>query len=112
MKQSLGLGLVMMLIWASSLVGAQAQDAPRVRENFCEDWQFHLGDVPGAEQSQHDDAAWRTLNVPHDWEYRTKTRPESAGRHVGGLSPRRDWMVPQELHDAQRGGGQAGLHRF
>jgi beta-galactosidase len=87
MKQSLGLGLVMMLMWASSLVGAQAQDAPRVRENFCDGWQFHLGDVSGAEQSTLDDAAWRTLDVPHDWSIEQTLDPKTYGGMSVGYLP-------------------------
>ena len=107
MKQSLGLGLVMMLIWASSLVAAQAQDAPRVRENFCEDWQFHLGDVQGAEQSQHDDAAWRTLNVPHDWSIEQKLDPKVPGGMSVGYLPggigwyRKSFTIPKEAEGKQ-----------
>ena len=30
-------------------------------------WKFHRGDAAGAEQVAFDDAAWRGLDVPHDW---------------------------------------------
>jgi beta-galactosidase len=34
---------------------------------FNGDWHFHRGDAAGAEAPEFDDAAWRTLDVPHDW---------------------------------------------
>ncbi|VGO12548.1 Beta-galactosidase BoGH2A [Pontiella desulfatans] len=34
---------------------------------FDDDWKFIQKDVPKAEQVQHPDAGWRTLDLPHDW---------------------------------------------
>ena len=34
---------------------------------FDNDWRFHRGDLPNAEQENFDDAAWRPLQLPHDW---------------------------------------------
>ncbi len=31
------------------------------------DWRFFKGDAPGANQAAFNDAAWRKLDVPHDW---------------------------------------------
>lgn len=39
----------------------------RLRETADFDWRFFKGDAPGAEQPGFDDAAWRKLNLPHDW---------------------------------------------
>jgi beta-galactosidase len=36
-------------------------------QSFDDDWRFHRGDAPGAEQASFDDAAWRHLDLPHDW---------------------------------------------
>jgi beta-galactosidase len=41
-------------------------DAGR-NQSFDADWRFHLGDVSGAESPDFDDAAWRRLDLPHDW---------------------------------------------
>jgi beta-galactosidase len=30
-------------------------------------WQFHLGNVSGAEQINFDDSSWNTVDVPHTW---------------------------------------------
>ena len=35
--------------------------------NFNKDWKFFLGNDESAKESSFNDAAWRKLNVPHDW---------------------------------------------
>lgn len=35
--------------------------------SFDNDWKFIREEVKGAEQPDFNDAAWRSLNVPHDW---------------------------------------------
>lgn len=35
--------------------------------SFDKDWKFLKDDPKGAEQPDHKDADWRTLNLPHDW---------------------------------------------
>ncbi|HYO25294.1 MAG TPA: glycoside hydrolase family 2 TIM barrel-domain containing protein [Lacipirellulaceae bacterium] len=44
-----------------------APGAKPVAEAFETGWRFLKGDAPGAEAVEFDDAAWRTLDVPHDW---------------------------------------------
>jgi len=39
----------------------------RTRERFDAGWKFLNADIPGAELSNFDDSAWRTLDLPHDW---------------------------------------------
>jgi len=39
----------------------------RVTENFDAGWRFLQADAPGAEQNNFNDAAWRPLDLPHDW---------------------------------------------
>jgi beta-galactosidase len=47
---------------------ARGADSPaRVTTSFDPDWHFLKGDAPGADQPAFDDAAWRRLDVPHDW---------------------------------------------
>lgn len=37
------------------------------REKFNSDWKFLLNDNSAASAAAYDDAAWRRLNLPHDW---------------------------------------------
>ncbi len=50
---------------SSSITSAPAQ--PRLVSSFDSDWRFFKGDLTGAERPDFDDAAWRRLDVPHDW---------------------------------------------
>ena len=39
----------------------------RSKIDFDKGWTFHLGDVQDANTADYNDAAWRKLNLPHDW---------------------------------------------
>ena len=54
--------LLLLLQSGAALLAATPRDQP-----FDADWRFQRGDAPGAESPAFDDAAWRTLDVPHDW---------------------------------------------
>jgi beta-galactosidase len=41
--------------------------AQRTITDFDLDWKFIQSDVSGAESTGFNDAAWRSLRVPHDW---------------------------------------------
>jgi len=69
---------ILLLCAVSSLIANLVQAAPttptvrsveraRITTSFDADWRFFKGDAPDAQQPTFNDAAWRTLNVPHDW---------------------------------------------
>jgi len=58
--------LLPVLVLLLSLIQTHAQPS-RLRLNFDEQWKFQLGDVYAARNAEYNDAAWRTLNLPHDW---------------------------------------------
>jgi beta-galactosidase len=41
--------------------------APRQRLSFDSSWKFFLGDPANAQTPAFDDAAWRSVTLPHDW---------------------------------------------
>ena len=45
----------------------QAEAAPRTRDSFDFGWKFFKGDAPGAHLPNFADAAWRDVDLPHDW---------------------------------------------
>ncbi len=50
--------------------------------SFDGDWKFLKDDPKGAEQPDHKDADWRTLNLPHDWSIEgsyARTNPTGRG---------------------------------
>ena len=59
---------------------------PSEREiNFNNDWKFIRADVAGAEQPGFDDAAWRMLDLPHD--YSIEDLPAKEGvKQIGPFS--------------------------
>jgi len=62
------MGAMMMLGGATA---SRAADEPgagaRQTLSFDQGWRFQLGEVAGAEQAALADAAWRALDVPHDF---------------------------------------------
>jgi beta-galactosidase len=75
--------IVLLCIIATLKLSAQ----PSGRENFDNNWKFHLGDVAGAETVSFSDAKWRNLNLPHDWSIEGSFRPDNPSGHQGGLLP-------------------------
>src|SRR5947199_9777591 len=68
------------------LLGPRAAAAQRSTIDFDRAWRFHLGDVPGAQGADFDDAGWRRLDLPHDWSIEgdfSDTNP--AGANGGAL---------------------------
>jgi beta-galactosidase len=82
---------------------AGAQTPPRVRESFDRGWRFQRGDAPGAEQPGFDDAAWRRLDLPHDWSIEGPYDEQAATGGAGGYLPtgigwyRKHFTVPAGL---------------
>ncbi|HEX8658847.1 MAG TPA: glycoside hydrolase family 2 TIM barrel-domain containing protein, partial [Hymenobacter sp.] len=57
------------LLFSLMLASATApgQTTSRSTALFDAGWRFHRGGAQGAEAVAFDDAAWRTLDLPHDW---------------------------------------------
>ena len=50
-------------------------------------WKFTLADPAGAEAPVFDDAAWTTVNLPHDWSIASAPNPENPGGAGEGFYP-------------------------
>ena len=49
-------------------------------QRLDENWRFHLGDAPGAEDPAFNDNAWRAVLLPHDWSIEDRPlTPDSTG---------------------------------
>ncbi|MCE1198339.1 MAG: DUF4982 domain-containing protein [Marinilabiliales bacterium] len=77
--------LILSALLLLAVQALMAQNTARI--NFDNDWKFHLGDPPQAEQNDYDDANWRSLNLPHDWSIEGSFRPDNPSGHQGGLLP-------------------------
>jgi beta-galactosidase len=55
--------------------------------NFDEVWRFSRGDFPGAEAPGFADAAWRVIDVPHDWSIEGPYSKDEPAGGSGGYLP-------------------------
>jgi beta-galactosidase len=87
---------------AASAASGPGSDERRV--SFNEGWRFLRGDTAGAEKTGFDDAAWRVLDLPHDWAIEGPFDPKY-NPHCGGLPYygvgwyRKRFTVPAESED-------------
>jgi beta-galactosidase len=92
-----------MLISTSHL---QAADV-RQHDSFDSGWRFHLGDIPGAEQSAFADSAWRAFDLPHDWSIEGPYDEHAATGGPGGYLPtgigwyRKTFTLPENARGRQ-----------
>jgi beta-galactosidase len=69
--------------------------------SFNADWRFLLGETPGFYVSDFDDAAWRVLDVPHDWSVEGRFAESNQTGPSGGYLPigigcyRKHFILPE-----------------
>ena len=64
------LSLTLSLFFSLLICGGSAAAASggfRHVENFNREWRFKLGDIPGAESPEFDDATWDRIGLPHSF---------------------------------------------
>lgn len=97
MAKRLALIIFALMLGWRAVPGAEAPGAaapapvggppPRATLNMDSGWRFHLGESTGAQVAEFDDAAWRTLDVPHDWsaegDYAPANPPQNAWLPAG-----------------------------
>ena len=92
---------------------AESEPAPRQTTLFDPGWKFHRGGAQRAEQPEFDDAAWRTLDLPHDWSiedvpgtaspfHRDAISQVSGGFTTGGTGWYRKAFDVPEAHKGKR----------
>jgi len=69
------------------LPAIHAQELYRKKISFDTEWKFLRDDAKGAEQNDFNDAAWRSLNVPHDWSIEGPYDRNNATGRGGGYLP-------------------------
>src|SRR6267378_8249184 len=85
-------------------VRPSALAAARIVSSFDTNWLFLKGDVTGAEQSDFDDAAWRKLDVPHDWSIEGPFDKNNPTGGAGGFLPagvgwyRKHFKLPEDYN--------------
>jgi beta-galactosidase len=66
---------------------ATSPEKVRETELFTKGWQFHLGEIANGQAPELDDAAWRTLNLPHDWSIEGEFSKDHPATPGGGALP-------------------------
>ena len=74
--------LAAMGAWLGGIPAARADVLP-----LDAGWRFSRGDFAGAERPAFDDAAWRTLDVPHDWSIEGPFDPSNPAGGAGAFLP-------------------------
>ena len=64
------------------LLAGQGCYAQRTNQLFNFGWKFHLGNVEGAEKTDFNDADWRTVDIPHDYQIETPFTKEASAAHA------------------------------
>ncbi|HEY6915651.1 MAG TPA: sugar-binding domain-containing protein [Paludibacter sp.] len=65
-----------------------AQDSAGQRNQLFDfDWKFNLGDTPEARTFNYNDAAWRRLDLPHDWSIEGEIELNNPMKGAGGYFP-------------------------
>ena len=75
-----------------AIPGNAAAQYLRETLDFNEGWRFHPGDAtgadaPGFDAPGFDDAAWRMLDLPHDWSIEGSFSPDHPATTGGGALP-------------------------
>ena len=90
MKPQLRSCIVLCLAMAGLMQAAMcAPKASAGRQDLAADagWKFLLGDANGAEGVSFADAAWRTVDLPHDWSIEGKPEKDNASGSGEGFFP-------------------------
>jgi beta-galactosidase len=83
--------IIFLLFILCSSADAQNENS-RTIQSFDSAWKFLKGDTNDAEQTDFDDASWRSLNVPHDWSIEGPyDRNNTTGRGGGYLPDGIGW---------------------
>ena len=74
------------LLFTLSPASARAP-APRQHLSFDSGWKFFLGDPANAQTPAFDDAAWRSVTLPHDWSIEGQPDPKNPSGGAEGFFP-------------------------
>lgn len=97
--------LIPLAILALTVAARGADVSPRQHLSMDADWRFSKSDATGAQQAAFDDAAWRTLDVPHDWGIEGPLDQQAITGPQGGFAPasigwyRKRFVTPEGAKD-------------
>src|ERR1035438_9124660 len=96
--------LLLSLAGLAAAASAEIKIGADRRIRITDDWRFFKGEAPGAEQAAFSDAAWRALDLPHDWAiegpFDRKISPHDGGLPFFGVAwYRKPLHVPASAKD-------------
>ena len=77
--------LIILSVLAGANIAMGARDSRAM--NFDKGWKFSLENPAGAAEPNHDDTAWRSLNLPHDWAIEGNFSEDNPSGTGGGALP-------------------------
>jgi beta-galactosidase len=78
---------ILVFIFVSFDANGKPSEQSRQIWPFDADWSFLKGNADGAEKAEFNDAAWRKLNVPHDWSIEGPFDENNPTGGAGGFLP-------------------------
>jgi beta-galactosidase len=96
------------LLFGASLVAQNNSSQGRIAQLFNFGWKFQAGDIPDAQNPGFNDAGWRTLDLPHDFQIEQpwdKTASRGRGFKAMGIG----WYRKTFKADPNWKGKQIGL---
>ena len=112
LKQASGGGALLSVLVSADLIHGQARSISddsmtRIRESFDFGWKFRRGDVSGAQNRNHPDVEWETVDLPHDWSIKGPFSEKEPSGGPGGYLPtgigwyRKHFSLPQLYKDGK-----------
>jgi beta-galactosidase len=96
--------LFLFFLFPVLLFGQSSADMKvRLKMKFNADWKFALDDKAGFEATSFDDAAWRSLDLPHDWGVEGQFDAKNPATGLGAFLPcgigwyRKSFVLPDSL---------------
>ena len=94
-----------LLLIGTHVCQAQNPDKIERKQLFDYNWKFYKGDTSAAASRDFNDAAWRSLDLPHDWSIEGEINSKNPMGGEGGYFPagigwyRKAFNVPKEWKD-------------
>ncbi len=99
MKRPLQIGACLLFLLGSCLSAVYAGEAPARKYNFNPGWLLYVGDAPGLEKNEADDAGWKKITLPRAFNEDDAFKVEIK-EHTTGISwYRKHFTLPVSLKD-------------
>lgn len=97
-------GIVVLFI--AFALAACTKTEVNTKENFDFGWKFIAEDIPGSEVREFDDAAWRVVDLPHDWSIEGSFSKKNPSFSRGGWLPTGKVTYRKSFHIPDSGKGR------